>query len=86
MTLRNVYGVLSLVAALPNEEARLKYIHTVAAAAITSEALQVHAKNRNNRALKDCMATVNILSKAFDLIRKAFSCFLCYQVFKPFVQ
>ena len=29
------------------EEARLKYIHIVAAAAITSEALQVHAKNRN---------------------------------------
>ena len=49
LTLRNVYGVLSLVTALA-EEARLKYIHIVAAEAITSEALQVHAKNRNNRA------------------------------------
>jgi len=38
----------SLVTALA-EEARLKYIHIVAAAAITTEALQVHAKNRNNR-------------------------------------
>ena len=46
LTLNNVYGVLSLVTALA-EEARLKYIHIVAAAAITSEALQVHAKNRN---------------------------------------
>ena len=35
---------------------------------------------------KDCMATVNFLSKTFDLVRKAFSCFLCYQVFKPCVQ
>ena len=66
------------------EEARLKYIHIVAAAAITSEALQVHAKNRNNRALKDCMATVNILSKLRGLIRKTFSSFLCCQVSKPF--
>ena len=42
---------LSLVAALPNEEARLKYIHTVAAAAITSEALRVnvHTKDRNSQ-------------------------------------
>ena len=44
------------------EEARLKYIHIVAAAAITSEALQVHAKNRNTLTWIDCMATVNILS------------------------
>ena len=36
----------SMVVTALAEEARLKYIHIVAAAAITSEALEVHAKNR----------------------------------------
>ena len=55
-------SVQSMAVTALAEEARLKYIHIVAAAAITSEALQVHAKNRNTLTWIDCMATVNILS------------------------